>query len=249
MEAQHAPLVIQALQAPLSEISATEHLHAESSGGYRDVKHWYALTCSASSFRTILVSDALVRELSITPRDESGYVNVPTERPILVPHNARKIDPAIQSVVAAVQDMMARDVNHDGSDQAGQGPTSTHQGPIRAVRTDELVPIVGWLNVPVPIHDTAGPSNNRLEDATAPTVHTLHTAGPGEDDPWIGPADDGVCGPARTATRDEQRAWVDALDAWEEETAATLQASLDRTAGQRPAPDAGNDPLTPRTKP
>jgi hypothetical protein len=193
MPARHAPLVVQALQGPISEVSAAEHLHGEL-GQYIEVKHWYALTCSSSSFRTVIITDELAQSLMHENVDRCGNYEVPMERVLHLPKNGRRKDPAVRSLVAAIQEVQAREALFDEKNIL---PFETH------------VPLVGWLNIPIPLADTIGDDGGGDGD--------------GDGDPSVEAA---VLHATGQVGKTEQQAWVDAFDTWEEETAAAVGRSM-----------------------
>mmetsp|Transcript_25291 Transcript_25291/g.66118 ORF Transcript_25291/g.66118 Transcript_25291/m.66118 type:complete len:471 (-) Transcript_25291:161-1573(-) len=217
MPARHASLVVQALQGPLSELSAAEHLASETVPMV-DVKHWYALVCSPSTFRTIVVTDGFARELMAQDVDKAGNYSLPTERVLHEPRRGRKKDSAIRSVVSAIQEVEART---EAFDQHG------------VLSYNVPIPLVGWLNIPLP----AGEGGNLDLDMERAADGGRQTRG---DSQTLATSlrEDGA---AHTGA-DEQLEWVEALEAWEDETAAAVEASLDRTG--RTDGDSGSGSAT-----
>lgn len=198
MPARHAPLVVQALQGPISEVSAPDHLH----GKYKEVKHWYGLTCSSSSFRTVVISDELAQELMKYDVDKAGNIDVPTERVLHLPKNARRKDPAVRSLVAAIKEVKEREALFEEK---------------RILPYNDTVPLVGWLNIPILDHDGnhGGPSEDR---SVTDIGHEWAEQFKIPVSPHPAPL--------------EQRAWIEALDAWEEETSAAVQRSMNRAGAK-----------------
>ena len=176
----------------------------------------YALTCSPSTFRAVTISDELVQELKAA-MDEGEEAPPPEHTLNQAPHTQRKASRTLRAVVAAIRKL-------DGMKSLPK-PT-------------DMVPLVGWLNVPVPcrvatvtsaLHDV--PAVDGTPDAVA--------INPGSDAAGI----DGVrtaaiesasstfeAVPAMTVRNndaDQQRAWADAFDMWEQEADAALRGTAD----------------------